>query len=107
MINISYLAKIFLPVSDECRTNQVADSILAETDLLTARFGGATSFVHSAAEGYLKDSAGRSTKDVVVLIEVLVDQWDQPWWGIYKQDLDKRFQQQEILIRRLHCEVVT
>jgi hypothetical protein len=47
-----YLTQIFLPLSGESRTSQVANSICEETNLFTARFGGATSFVHSAAEGY-------------------------------------------------------
>ena len=64
------------------------------------KFGGLTAYARSPAEGLWKDSEG-PVQDVIVVYEVMVDQLDTEWWARYRAALEKRFLQEEVVIRAL------
>lgn len=65
---------------------------------LLDRFGGVTAFTRSAADGLWRDGS-RVQRDEVVLYEVMVEVLDRPWWAAYRQQLEARFGQQELVLR--------
>lgn len=65
---------------------------------LTEHFGGVTAFIRAPAVGLWQDDAKDLNRDEVVMFEVLADQLDKSWWTLYRQQLETRFHQDEILI---------
>ena len=94
----AYLIQVLLPVRDN---NQVPfdrkdfQQVSAE---LTERFGGATAFVRSPAEGLWAKEDGTQL-DEVIIIETMADNLDEGWWSSYRQQLEKRFRQESIVVR--------
>ncbi|HEV8138707.1 MAG TPA: hypothetical protein VGP81_02975 [Pyrinomonadaceae bacterium] len=65
---------------------------------LTERFGGVTAFIRAPAVGLWKESAEDVNRDEVVMFEVLADELDKSWWSTYRQQLQKKFRQDEVLM---------
>jgi hypothetical protein len=65
---------------------------------LTERFGGLTAFSRAPAEGVWMDE-GRTTRDEVIVLEVMAETLDRAWWGRYRRELEARFQQDAIVVR--------
>jgi len=42
---------------------------------------------------------GAVQRDEVVLLEVMAEHVDHGWWAAYREDLQSRFRQDEVLIR--------
>src|SRR5687767_10815812 len=100
------LFQIVLPLYDNSGT-KLPRSLLTETVTeLTDRFGGATAFTRSPADGFWEGPGGRRTHDEVVIVEVLATDPQHDWWTNYKRTLESRFQQETILIRALSCRVI-
>jgi hypothetical protein len=94
-----HLLQIFLPLCDNdgnALPKARFDLVRAE---LTARFGGVTAFVRSPAIGAWQDDAGSVQRDDVVLVEVMADRLDRHWWADYREQLQRRFDQDEVLVR--------
>ncbi len=99
-----HLVQIFLPLYDargEAFARSLFDRVRGE---LTDVHGGVTAFVRSPAVGAWEDEAGRVQRDEVVLVEVMVAQLDHGWWARYRQQLEQRFDQDEILVRAMGIE---
>ena len=65
---------------------------------LTDRFGGVTAFLRTPAVGLWKESANDINRDQVVMFEVLAEQLDRDWWSLYRNQLQSKFRQDEVLI---------
>lgn len=99
-----HLVQLFLPLHDNAGSafpKALFDAVRAE---LTDRFGGVTAFVRSPAVGAWEDEAGTVQRDEVVLVEVMAPQLDRRWWASYREDLQRRFAQDEVLIRATEVE---
>lgn len=101
-----YLIQILLPVRD----NDGRPFPRAEFDTvkgeLTERFGGATAYLRAPAAGLWKDDEGDVARDDVVVMEAMVRHLEREWWRLYREELERRFRQDEIVIRCLHCGVL-
>jgi hypothetical protein len=62
-----------------------------ERDALVERFGGITAHMRSPAKGLWKDG-GKTTKDDMVILEVMVKRVDRKWWNDHRHKLQKPFQ---------------
>ena len=72
---------------------------------LIERFGGLTAFAQSPALGLWKDAeSGATTRDNMILIEVMTQGLDRAWWSSYRSELEQIFRQDEILVRTIACE---
>lgn len=94
-----HLVQLFLPLRDnagDALPQPLYHRVRAE---LTERFGGVTAFIRSPAVGAWEDDRGAVQRDDVVLFEVMADNVDHGWWAAYREDLQRRFQQDEVLIR--------
>lgn len=99
-----HLIQLFLPLHDnagEVFPKLLFDRVRAE---LTNQFGGVTAFVRSPAVGVWENGAGAVQRDEVVLFEVMAPQLDRRWWASYRQDLQRRFAQDEVLVRATEVE---
>lgn len=66
---------------------------------LTERFGGVTAFMRSPAMGLWADKTGTVRRDDLVSFEVMTETLDRDWWRAYREQLEQRFSQQEVLMR--------
>lgn len=94
-----HLVQLFLPLYDNAGVafpRALFDQVRTE---LADRFGGVTAFVRSPAVGLWEDGDGAVLHDEVVLLEVMAAHVDHGWWRSYRQQLEQRFRQDEVLVR--------
>ncbi len=94
-----HLIQLFLPLRDhdgEAFPKALYDTVRSE---LTDRFGGVTAFLRAPAVGAWEDDGGAVQRDEVVLFEVMAAHVDHGWWATYRETLERRFRQDEVLIR--------
>ena len=101
-----YLIQMLLPVRD----NEGNAFPRAELDRvrqeLTERFGGATAYLRAPAAGLWKDEEGDVAPDDVVIVEAMAAHLEREWWRLYREELERRFRQEEIVIRALQCSAL-
>jgi hypothetical protein len=100
------LFQLVLPLYDNTNT-KLPQSLFTETlKELTDRFGGATAFTRSPAQGFWEEPGGQVQRDEVIVIEVMAEEAEDDWWSAYKQTLEARFRQETILIRAVPCRTI-
>ena len=71
---------------------------------LTEQFGGVTAYSRSPATGLWKRDDEAMERDQVIMVEVVVDEFDRDWWIGYRAQLEVRFGQEEVHTRALAME---
>ena len=66
---------------------------------LTEQFGGMTAYSRAPAAGLWQEGDGETTRDDIVVYEVMVEAIDTAWWSGYRRTLEGRFAQQELVVR--------
>jgi len=74
-------------------------------DYLKDQFGGVTFYRNAPAEG-LWNNDGKTKYDELLTAEVMTETFDKEWWQNYKRQLQKKFRQDEILIRAISFEKI-
>lgn len=93
-----YLIQMLLPIQDNRgRHFSRADYDRVRREL-TETYGGATAFLRSPAKGLWKDES-EVNHDEVVMIEVMTEGLERQRWAEYRQELQRRFQQDALVIR--------
>jgi hypothetical protein len=98
-----YLIQILLPLRDndgKAFAREEFDRVRRE---ITERFGGVTFYARSPAVGVWKDDEGDVSRDDVVVAEVMAQHQDREWWRLYRETLERRFRQDQVVVRALHC----
>lgn len=93
-----HLVQILLPLYDNDGAALPREAFHAVRDELTRRFGGLTAYTRAPAEGVWAE-AGATTRDDIVVYEVMTDALDRDWWRDYRGALERRFRQQAIVVR--------
>jgi hypothetical protein len=100
----SHVVELFLPTAsnggepiDRALFDQVRDELLE-------RFGGVTLFTRSPADGlWAPDGPGEGGRapdaDRMITVEVMTETVDAAWWADYRRTLERRFGQEELLVR--------
>ena len=101
-----HLVQLFLPLRDNAGRPFARKQFDEVRAALAERFGGSTAFVRSPAAGLWEDQDGDLERDDVVLVEVLVDTLDADWWSDYRRLLERRFDQDAILVRALPAQML-
>ena len=99
-----HLIQILLPLRDnegEPFARADFDEVRRE---LADRFGGVTFYARSPAVGVWKDDDGDEARDEVVVAEVMAEREDREWWRRYRAELERRFRQEEMVVRSMPCE---
>ena len=65
---------------------------------------GLTAYLRSSATGLWTGPDGGEAQDTLVMVEVVTETFDRPWWRSYATLLARRFGQNEIHIRALDIQ---
>ena len=94
-----HLVQFFLPLRDN-HGQAFAGALFSDVRReLAERFGGVTTYLRAPAQGLWEDADGDLCRDEVVLFEVMADDLDADWWRDYRTGLQRRFAQEEVLVR--------
>ena len=96
-----HLVQLLLPLSDASGSHferRYYDDVARE---LTEAFGGVTAYTRAPATGLWEPEPGRMTRDDVVVYEVMTETLDTAWWARYRRELEKRFAQDEVVVRAM------
>jgi len=88
-----HLVQILLPVVGQ---RDAFDEVMHE---LTERFGGVTAYTRAPASGRWKNPSADTERDDIIVVEVMVEELDKPWWARYRRSLEKRLRQKELVVR--------
>ncbi|MGQ7793774.1 hypothetical protein ACUN0C_15310 [Faunimonas sp. B44] len=99
------LVQILLPVRDNSGRLFGAPAFDRVRGELTERFGGLTAFTRAPAEGLWREGGSTSVDDIAVL-EVMAETLDRAWWTAYREDLQRRFAQEVIVVRAQAIELL-
>ncbi|QIK79986.1 hypothetical protein G7077_06495 [Sphingomonas piscis] len=94
-----HVIEIFLPLTRNDGSDQPRELFTRLRRELVDRFGGLTAFTRAPAEGLWEDEEGGVTADRIVIFEVVADIVDKDWWSDMRAQLEREFEQDEILIR--------
>jgi len=94
-----YLIQLLLPLSTNDGHPQPHERFSEVRRVLTERFGGVTAYTHAPAEGIWKDDRGCDVYDAMVIVEVMAGDLDLAWWRAFRKELERDFEQEEILVR--------
>ena len=99
-----HLIEILLPLRDN-DGRRFEDGLHARVRAeLVERFGGLTAFTRAPAEGLWERAKGERARDEIVIFEVMTDELDRAWWRGYRETLERRFRQEEIVVRAREVE---
>ena len=101
-----FLVEFFLPVVDNAGVHFGKEEFGRVRRELTERFGGVTAFMRSPAMGLWEDETGEVRRDDLVSFEVMTETLDRDWWRDYREQLGKRFRQQQIVMRASSFELL-
>jgi hypothetical protein len=102
-----HLVQLLLPTRDRAGTPFPTTAAAQTRVELVEQFGGVTAYLRSAAAGAWVNDDGVLERDEVVMVEVLVESFDQHWWREYARRLAERFGQEEMHIRAMQVTVIT
>lgn len=101
-----FLVQVLLPLYDNDGHRFAQSEYRSVRVALTDRYGGATAYTRSPAEGTWEDPDGRVHHDDVVVIEVMTATLDREWWSRYREQLADRFRQEQVVARALSLEIL-
>ncbi|HEY5959578.1 MAG TPA: hypothetical protein VIV60_23650 [Polyangiaceae bacterium] len=94
------LVQILLPLSDNDSEPYPQAMFASVRQELLERFGGVTAQLGAPAVGAWRDE-GTDVLDSIVVFETMVSEVQPQWWSEYRQKLEHRFRQREIVVRAL------
>lgn len=101
-----YLVQLLLPLFDnDGHAFEASEYVRLRTELAD-RFGGVTAYTRAPARGVWKDDAGETTRDDIVIFEVMTADLDQVWWTEFRKHLESRFRQERLIVRALTSTVL-
>ena len=101
-----HLVQILLPVYDNDGDAILSDTYHQIRDELVKEFGGLTAFTQSPAEGLWTPADKETRHDEIIVIEVMVTNFDPDWWRAYKKALEARLRQESVVIRCLAMQLL-
>jgi hypothetical protein len=94
------LTQLLLPVCDNEGSRFDAALFGQVRDELIDRFGGLTVYTRAPVHGlWQEDGKGETVSDELIIFEVMSERPFRRWWQRYRRVLERRFRQQQILIR--------
>jgi hypothetical protein len=100
------LIQILLPTHHQDGSPVEVEEFARVRTELTERFGGVTAYSRSPATGLWKRAEDEIERDQVIMVEVVVEEFDPRWWEQYRQELERRFGQELIHARALAMELI-
>ena len=97
------LIQLLLPTAGSVDSEETEPLDITRREL-AARFKGLTAYLRSPAKGVWTAPDGHTESDDVVMVEVVTETFDRPWWRSYVALLARRFGQETIHVRALSIE---
>ena len=94
-----HLVQLLLPLRDNAGRAFPASAFEPVRAELTERFGGLTAYSRAPAEGLWEGADDGRARDDIVVYEVMADALDRAWWRAFRAELERRFAQDEIVVR--------
>ena len=94
-----HLIQLLLPLYDNAGTPFPRAHYESVSRELTRAFGGLTAYTRSPAEGLWREGGEGTQRDDIVVYEVMADSLDEPWWRRYREELERRFAQDRLVVR--------
>ena len=94
---------------DELTPGSSTISVSRRDDLLQQNglfHGGVTAFLRAPADGLWRDDEGALEPDEVVILEVMCEELDRPWWASYRERLARELEQKELVVRAIPIETL-
>ena len=104
MSTLAHLIQLLLPLYDNAGHAFPGSHYSKVRDELTERFGGLTTYSRAPAQGLWQEFAGPPKRDDIVVYEVMAERLDRAWWAAYRETLEQRFAQDELVIRSQQVE---
>lgn len=98
-----HLVQFFLPLANRAGEALPLELVEEVERELSERFGGVTAFVNAPARGLWRNDSNNFEEDRVVMVEVMVENFDGTWWSQYRRKLEMLFAQDEVLMRE--CQI--
>jgi hypothetical protein len=96
-----FLVQILLPLYDnEGHPFETREFVELRSELAD-RFGGITAYTRAPARGVWRDDSGETTRDDIVIFEVMTAELDHRWWTEFRKQLESRFRQENVVVRAL------
>jgi hypothetical protein len=93
-----HLFQILLPLRDNTGQPFTQRDFEGLKDELAREHGGVTAHIQSPAEGLWRQ-AGGTDRDQVVIFEVMAEELDLLRWRKRRAELERRFRQDQVIIR--------
>ena len=101
-----YLVQILLPLYDNEGLAFEAGEYVRLRAELADRFGGVTAYTRAPARGVWKGDSGETTRDDIVIFEVMTPNLDHDWWTAFRMELEDRFRQDTLIVRALTYSIL-
>jgi hypothetical protein len=101
-----FLIQLLLPTRSPAGETFQDDLLRMTRAELIEHFGGLTAYLRSPASGAWTSPDGKVEEDSVVMIEVVADTFDKPWWRGYAETLKRRFAQESLHVRATEVETL-
>ena len=99
-----HVIEILLPLKRNDGSDQPKALFGAVRSELIDAFGGLTAFTRAPAEGLWESGDGAVERDSIVILEVMAETIDRQWWRDYRALLERRFEQDAVVIRASAAE---
>jgi hypothetical protein len=100
------LIQLLLPTRDN-NGQPISDALFSTVrTTLAERFGGVTAYQRSPAAGIWKRPDGTVDGDEVVMVEVETERCDRTWWRLFRQQLEREFRQDKVLMRAIRIDTL-
>jgi hypothetical protein len=94
-----HLVQLLLPLYDNAGAPFPRSHYEMVSAELTRAFGGLTAYSRSPAEGLWREQGEGTQRDDIVVYEVMVESLDEGWWRRYREELERRFAQERLVVR--------
>lgn len=100
-----HLFQILLPRADNTGQPFAREDFDRVKEELAADFEGVTAYLQAPAEGLWREG-GQTDNDDIVIFEVMVEEIDLQDWRRRRAEFERRFRQDEIIIRYMPMALV-
>jgi hypothetical protein len=102
----THLVQILLPLYTNDKAPLDKELFVQVRNELVERFGGLTAYNRNPAHGLWQADDGQTTRDDLVVYEVMTKQLDEQWWRQYRVSLETRFQQEALIVRAQEIRIL-
>ena len=100
-----HLVQLLLPLNNNAGKPLARELFVEVRNELVERFGGMTGYTRTPVRGLWQDK-DQTVHDDLVIYEVMVERLDADWWRRYRAQLEKRFEQSELVVRAHEIKVL-